>query len=83
MGRKLSMEVSVGELCDLLCMQVVLEIKGKEQLLNLASKLQEAGVRHKLWVEQPENFPTCLATAPLEKDSIQQHFKRLKLCKSM
>ena len=75
--------MSVGELCDLLCMQVVLEIKGKEQLLNLALKLQEAGVRHKLWVEQPENFPTCLATAPLEKDSIQQHFKRLKLCKSM
>ena len=74
---------SVGELCDLLCMQVVLEIKGEEQLLNLASKLQEAGVRHKLWVEQPENFPTCLATAPLEKDSIQQHFKRLKLCKGM
>ena len=56
-------------------MQVVLEIKGEEQLLNLASKLQEAGVRHKLWVEQPEDFPTCLATAPFEKDSLQQHFK--------
>ena len=64
-------------------MQVVLEIKGEEQMLNLASKLRDAGVRHKLWVEQPENFPTCLATAPLEKDSIQQHFKRLKLCKGM
>ena len=62
-------------------MQVVLEVKGEAQLLSLASKLQEAGVRHKLWVEQPEGFPTCLATAPLEKDSIQQHFKRLKLCK--
>ena len=70
---------AIGE--NLLCVQVVLEIKGEAQLLNLASKLQEAGVRHKLWVEQPEDFPTCLATAPLDKDSIQQHFKRLKLCK--
>ena len=61
--------------------QVVLEVKGETQLLNLASKLQEAGVQHKLWIEQPENFPTCLATAPLQKDSLQQHFKKLKLCK--
>ncbi len=61
--------------------QVVLEIKGETQLLNLASKLQETGIQHKLWIEQPENFPTCLATAPLQKDSIQQHFKKLKLCK--
>ncbi|CAL5221122.1 g3257 [Coccomyxa viridis] len=61
--------------------KVVLEIKGETQLLNLASKLQETGIQHKLWIEQPENFPTCLATAPLQKDSIQQHFKKLKLCK--
>ena len=62
-------------------LQVVLEIKGETQLMNLASKLHEAGVQHKLWVEQPENFPTCLATAPLPKEAIQQHFKKLKLCK--
>lgn len=62
-------------------MQVVLEIKGETQLLNLSSKLQEAGIKHKLWVEQPENFPTCLATAPLPKGTVQQHFKKLKLCK--
>lgn len=61
--------------------QVVLEVKGEAQLTKLAQDLEAAGVRHKLWVEQPENFPTCLATAPYRKDDVQQHFKRLKLCK--
>ncbi len=61
--------------------QVVLEVKGEAQLTNLAAKLQEAGVPHKLWIEQPENFPTCLATAPAPKSAVQQHFKKLKLCK--
>lgn len=61
--------------------QVVLEVKGEAQLSSLAKQLEEAGVRHKLWVEQPENFPTCLATAPYPKSAVQQHFKRLKLCK--
>ncbi|BDA42999.1 Putative peptidyl-tRNA hydrolase PTRHD1 [Coccomyxa sp. Obi] len=61
--------------------KVVLEVKGDVQLTNLAEKLQEAGIPHKLWVEQPENFVTCLATAPGPKSLIQQHFKKLKLCK--
>jgi peptidyl-tRNA hydrolase len=63
--------------------QVVLEVKGETQLTNLAQKLTEAGVAHKLWVEQPENFPTCLATAPQLKSQVQQYFKKLKLCKGL
>ena len=62
-------------------MQVVLEVKGGEQLMNLAAKLEEAGVRHKLWVEQPENFPTCIATAPYPKGQVAPLVKKLKLCK--
>jgi hypothetical protein len=27
---------------------------------------------HKLWVEQPENFPTCLALKPYPKESSNQ-----------
>ena len=61
-------------------MQVVLEVKGEIQLQNLAKKLAEAGVRHKLWMEQPENIPTCIAAAPYPKTSVSQHFKKLKLC---
>ncbi len=58
-------------------------MKGETQLRNLAAKLTEAGVKHKLWVEQPEAFPTCLATKPYRKSEIASHFKKLNLCKSV
>eukprot|EP00884_Botryococcus_braunii_P009829 jgi/Botrbrau1/18848/Bobra.177_2s0010.1 len=61
--------------------KVVLEVKGAAQLQNLSAKLDEVRVPHKLWVEQPEDFPTCLATAPLPKMDIQEYFKKLQLCK--
>ncbi len=61
---------------------MVLEAKGEAQLTNLAAKLTEAGVKHKLWIEQPENFPTCLATKPYRKADVAQHFKKFNLCKS-
>lgn len=63
-------------------LQVVLEVKGQAQLESLASKLHEAGIRHKLWMEQPENIPTSIATAPYTKSAVQQYFKKLKLCSS-
>ena len=52
------------------CLQVVLEIKGETQLRSLSAKLAEAGVAHKLWVEQPEDYATCLATAPAPKSTV-------------
>ena len=61
-------------------MQVVLEVKGETQLRNLATKLEEAGIRHKLWMEQPEDIPTCIAAAPYQKSIVQPFFKKLKLC---
>jgi Peptidyl-tRNA hydrolase PTH2 len=60
-----------------------LEVKGEVQLRNLSAKLEESSVPHKLWIEQPEDFPTCLATAPLPKASIQHFFKKLQLCKGL
>ncbi|KAF8651554.1 hypothetical protein HU200_063375 [Digitaria exilis] len=68
-------------LCRTLAMAVTLEVKGETQLKNLAEKLQTAGVRHKLWIEQPENIPTCIATAPCPKSQVSSFFKKLKLCK--
>ncbi|KAG0527343.1 hypothetical protein BDA96_06G225600 [Sorghum bicolor] len=61
--------------------KVTLEVKGETQLKNLSEKLQAAGVRHKLWIEQPENIPTCIATAPCPKSQVSSFFKKLKLCK--
>ncbi|EEC77942.1 hypothetical protein OsI_17288 [Oryza sativa Indica Group] len=61
--------------------KVTLEVKGETQLKNLAEKLETAGVRHKVWIEQPENIPTCIATAPCPKSQVSSFFKKLKLCK--
>ena len=63
--------------------KVVLEVKGETQLVNLAVKLAEAGVDHKLWMEQPENFPTCLATRPYPKAEVAAHFKKCNLAKGV
>jgi hypothetical protein len=62
--------------------QVVLEVKSEQQLVNLSAKLQEHGILHKLWVEQPENIPTCLATKPYRRSAGAAHFKKLQLCKA-
>ncbi|XP_047070917.1 putative peptidyl-tRNA hydrolase PTRHD1 [Lolium rigidum] len=61
--------------------KVTLEVKGETMLKNLAEKLEAAGVRHKLWIEQPENIPTCIATAPCPKSQVASFFRKLKLCK--
>ncbi|KAB2077659.1 hypothetical protein ES319_A06G114200v1 [Gossypium barbadense] len=60
---------------------VTLEVKGETQILNLSEKLLAAGIAHKLWIEHPENFPTCLATKPYPKSMVSPFFKKLKLCK--
>lgn len=57
------------------------QAKDAETLTKLADKLRDAGVDCKLWVEQPENVPTCLAVKPYLKSEVQSHFKHLKLCK--
>lgn len=59
--------------------KVTLEVKGEAQLVNLAEKLKASNIAHKLWVEQPENIPTCLATKPYPKSTVSSFFKKLKL----
>ncbi|KAG5048501.1 hypothetical protein JHK85_009604 [Glycine max] len=62
-------------------LHVTLEVKGEPQIKNLSEKLTAGGIIHKLWIEQPENIPTCLATKPYPKSSVSSYFKKLKLCK--
>ncbi|KAJ6732148.1 PEPTIDYL-TRNA HYDROLASE PTRHD1-RELATED [Salix purpurea] len=61
--------------------KVTLEVKGEPQILNLSEKLKAGGIAHKLWIEQPENIPTCLATKPYPRSVVALYFKKLKLCK--
>ena len=65
-----------------LCSKAVLEVKSETQLRNLSEKLQQQGIKHKLWIEQPENYATCLATAPLPKATMYPILKKYNLCKA-
>merc|ERR1719154_420542 len=47
--------------------KVVLEVPTEGDLLKTAEKLKENDISHKLWIEQPENFATCLAVKPYQK----------------
>lgn len=51
----------------------------EESLTKLADRLRENSIDHKLWIEQPENIPTCVAVKPYKKEDVQQYFKEFKL----
>lgn len=61
--------------------KVCLEAPGPEALRALAAALAAAAppVAHKLWVEQPENVATALATAPYPRSALRPFFAALKL----
>jgi len=59
--------------------KVVLAVDSAEALAALAAALTAASVPHKLWIEQPENDATCLATAPGAREELAPHFAALKL----
>lgn len=61
--------------------KVVLEAIDEESLKKLQSDLEEANIKHKLWIEQPENTATCLVTKPYPKTDVQGFFKKFKLFK--
>ncbi|XP_056644877.1 putative peptidyl-tRNA hydrolase PTRHD1 [Diorhabda sublineata] len=62
--------------------KVVLEASDEKNLIGLKDKLEENNVKHKLWIEQPENIPTCLVVKPYPKEDIQKYFKKFKLFKT-
>lgn len=62
--------------------KVVLEAKNEQELVSVKDKLVENNIKHKLWVEQPENIPTCLVCKPYPKNEVQNYFKKLKLFKA-
>lgn len=61
--------------------KVVLEAPDEASLNALCSKLKDSDIHHKLWIEQPENIPTCLVTKPYPKDKVRMYFKEYKLLK--
>ncbi|XP_075893855.1 putative peptidyl-tRNA hydrolase PTRHD1 [Nelusetta ayraudi] len=61
--------------------KVVLGAPDEAALSTLAETLTQAGVAHKLWIEQPENIPTCLALKPCAKETVQPLLRKFKLFK--
>ncbi|CAL1586604.1 unnamed protein product [Knipowitschia caucasica] len=61
--------------------KVVLGAADEAALSGLSQTLTQAGVLHKLWIEQPENIPTCLALKPYPKDTVHKLLKKFKLFK--
>ncbi|MBN3302922.1 PTRD1 hydrolase, partial [Amia calva] len=61
--------------------KVVLEAPDEASLSSLSETLSQKGVAHKLWVEQPEDTPTCLALKPYPKETVQPLLRKFKLFK--
>jgi len=61
--------------------KVVLEAVDEKTLNDLHDKLDQDNIDHKLWIEQPENIPTCLVAKPYPKEQVQKYFKKCKLFK--
>ncbi|NWW07574.1 PTRD1 hydrolase, partial [Oreocharis arfaki] len=60
---------------------VVLEAPDEDSLLDLAARLRREGVEHRVWTENPEGIPTCLALRPYPKNSVQRHLRKFRLLK--
>ncbi|XP_056418979.1 putative peptidyl-tRNA hydrolase PTRHD1 [Hyla sarda] len=61
--------------------KVVLEVPDEVTLTGLAETLKAANIDHKLWIEQPENIPTCIALRPYPKEEVHRYLKKFKLLK--
>lgn len=59
--------------------KIILRCDDEVSLRSTAASLAAAGVSHHVWVEQPENTPTALATAPLPRDDLKPFFSSFKL----
>ncbi|EER19608.1 conserved hypothetical protein [Perkinsus marinus ATCC 50983] len=57
----------------------VLKADDEATLRGLSEELTTAKIAHKLWIEQPEDIPTALATAPAYKSCVGGFFRNLKL----
>ncbi|OLP93373.1 Kinesin-like protein KIF3C [Symbiodinium microadriaticum] len=51
--------------------------KSQGELEDVTKKLEEAGIPYKLWVEQPEDIPVCVATWPRKRSVLRKVLKKL------
>jgi peptidyl-tRNA hydrolase len=59
--------------------KVVLAVKDEAELRDTAALLSRHSIDHRLWVEAPEELPSCLATRPYRRSVVQPLLRHLKL----
>lgn len=59
-----------------------MQVPNEDSLRKIAEKLKENSVDHKLWIEQPEDIPTCLALKPYPKEEVKKYVGKFKLYKT-
>jgi peptidyl-tRNA hydrolase len=59
--------------------KVVLSVKDETELNETAELLTKNAIVHRVWMEAPEQFPSCLATRPYQRHILQPLLRHLKL----
>ena len=59
--------------------KIVVGIPSQEELMTLNDALSKSDIKFKLWIEMPENIPSCLALKPYSKSLVEACFKGFKL----
>lgn len=57
------------------------QINSEDELRKLSEDLITNEIKHKLWIEQPENIATCIALKPYEKDTVKKFTRKYKMLK--
>lgn len=57
------------------------QIGTEDELRKLGEDLITNDIKHKLWIEQPENIATCIALKPYEKDAVKKFTRKYKMLK--
>ena len=59
----------------------VFQVNDEKELFELENKLVSNEIDYRMWIKQPGNYATCIATRPYPITEISSHFKNVKLYK--
>ena len=59
----------------------IFQVKDEKELSDLSNTLTLNNIDFKVWIKQPGNYATCIATRPYPVTDMSQHFKNVKIYK--
>lgn len=60
---------------------LMLKVPHEQELLAVEKALLSKEIKFKKWIEQPENYPTCIALKPYVKTDVQKLLRKYKMLK--